>query len=126
MQATLLPKTVCHKMDAMLHDFWWGKLGAKGTSLNLKSWDNICLSKSVGGLGLSQQIFEVWLIPLCFSERARVLCLEEYLPHNPLTLPRCLQATREWVLPQHLAGPRVPSIQNFQPTPRIAPGTGAT
>ncbi|XP_026434036.1 uncharacterized protein LOC113331550 [Papaver somniferum] len=43
-----IPKTLLKKLDTIQRKFWWGFKSNRG--LNLISWQNMCISKDLGGL----------------------------------------------------------------------------
>ncbi|KAG8373689.1 hypothetical protein BUALT_Bualt11G0050700 [Buddleja alternifolia] len=47
----LLPIRICEKLDACMRSFFWGHNPSQ-RKLSLKCWDEICLPKPLGGLGL--------------------------------------------------------------------------
>lgn len=54
MQVFLMPSTLCDKLDRMARKFLWGVNEERGNFLTLWSWNNICVRKLVGGLGIRQ------------------------------------------------------------------------
>lgn len=48
----LLLVSFYNNLDRMFKDLWWGFPLEKSKNLTLKSWDSMCLSKALGGLGL--------------------------------------------------------------------------
>ncbi|KAL5569333.1 hypothetical protein UlMin_025908 [Ulmus minor] len=52
MQSTVIPKSVCEKLDSRMRRFWWGARDTSARPLCLRSWDKIFTPKSVRGLGL--------------------------------------------------------------------------
>lgn len=55
MSVYMIPKSICHKLDALMWKFW-GRENQNGNSFIPKSWDTICISKFVGGLGFKRMI----------------------------------------------------------------------
>lgn len=53
MQSFILPKRMCEKIDNMVFTFWWG-FTEPGKHLYLKAWDNLCVPKTLGGLGFQK------------------------------------------------------------------------
>ncbi|GMJ13731.1 hypothetical protein like AT4G29090 [Hibiscus trionum] len=51
MQATLLPKTICLKIEKLIRQFIWGS-NASVSKLSLVNWDSLCQPLKHGGLGL--------------------------------------------------------------------------
>ncbi|XP_030479464.2 uncharacterized protein LOC115696715 [Cannabis sativa] len=45
-----LPVSICHKIEKLMAQFWWGSMG-KGSKIHWKSWNHLCVSKFFGGLG---------------------------------------------------------------------------
>ncbi|PON48707.1 hypothetical protein PanWU01x14_235840 [Parasponia andersonii] len=48
-----VPRTICSKIDVVIHDFWWG-IDRDKQHLYLKSWESSCKPKNRGGLGFQQ------------------------------------------------------------------------
>jgi hypothetical protein len=46
-----VPTTICDKMDDSIHRFWWNPSKESGRYLAWKAWDDLCVPKSIGGLG---------------------------------------------------------------------------
>lgn len=46
-----VPANIYDKLDAASRRFWWNPKKDSGNYLTWKSWDKLCLPKSVGGLG---------------------------------------------------------------------------
>lgn len=46
-----VPITVCDKLDASSRRFWWSPKKESGSFLAWKAWDQLCLLKSIDGLG---------------------------------------------------------------------------
>ncbi|KAH1129390.1 hypothetical protein J1N35_000768, partial [Gossypium stocksii] len=47
------PKKICHKLDQISRNFWWGdKEGQR--KMHFMKWDKICRRKVNGGLGISK------------------------------------------------------------------------
>ncbi|XP_028805357.1 uncharacterized protein LOC114760258 [Neltuma alba] len=57
MQTTRLPKGTCDRIDKKCRDFLWGST-TSAQKVYLLAWDNVCKSKSDGGLGLRQARFQ--------------------------------------------------------------------
>ncbi|XVF12875.1 hypothetical protein REPUB_Repub08aG0157600 [Reevesia pubescens] len=51
MQSSLLPTSVCKRLDQINRNFLWGG-SAEATGNHLVSWDRVCTKKDRGGLGL--------------------------------------------------------------------------
>ena len=51
MQCFLLPKRILKQIDKIYKDFFWNKLQSSRYQ-PLISWNNICVDKAFGGLGL--------------------------------------------------------------------------
>ncbi|XVE99040.1 hypothetical protein REPUB_Repub03eG0162200 [Reevesia pubescens] len=56
MQTSLLPSSICNKLDQVNRNFLWGG-SADYSHTHLVSWDKICQKKSQGGLGLRKARF---------------------------------------------------------------------
>ncbi|KAL5553286.1 hypothetical protein UlMin_040687 [Ulmus minor] len=54
MHTARIPKAICAKLDARIRRFWWGSKEENARSLCLKAWDDLCVPKAFGGLGLRQ------------------------------------------------------------------------
>lgn len=52
MQVFLLPSSLCDLFDKLNRRFLWGINGDWKRFLSLKAWDNICVPKYAGGLGI--------------------------------------------------------------------------
>lgn len=52
MSVFLLPKSLCHSIDVLLKNFWWGFSKDKNRNFHPKAGADICLPKELGGLGL--------------------------------------------------------------------------
>lgn len=52
MSSFLLPKGWCDAIDKILKDFWWGFSTHKVRNFTTPAWNDICLPKNLGGLGL--------------------------------------------------------------------------
>ncbi|KAL5581946.1 hypothetical protein UlMin_014388 [Ulmus minor] len=52
MHTAKIPKAICDKLDARIRRFWWGSKDDNPRPLCLKAWDDICIPKAFGGLGL--------------------------------------------------------------------------
>jgi hypothetical protein len=46
----MLLTSISLKLDRMFKNFWWGFSSKKTKNLTLKSWDSLCIPKSLGGL----------------------------------------------------------------------------
>lgn len=51
-QVFLLPTSLCEQFDRLNRRFLWGVNGDKKRFLSLRAWDNICVPKQAGGLGI--------------------------------------------------------------------------
>lgn len=58
MSLFLLPKYFCLEINTLIHKFWWGFPQGKNHNLSFLSWDNICSSKALSGLGLRSIEFQ--------------------------------------------------------------------
>lgn len=58
MSTFLLPNGWCAEIDRTLMDFWWGFPTQKARNCTPRAWDDICLPKELGGLGV-RKMFEV-------------------------------------------------------------------
>lgn len=58
MSTFLLPNGWCAEIDRTLKDFWWGFPTQKARKCTPRAWDDICLPKELGGLGV-RKMFEV-------------------------------------------------------------------
>ncbi|POO03733.1 hypothetical protein TorRG33x02_000370 [Trema orientale] len=47
------PKATCEKIDSIVRDFWWRRVG-QNRMLYLKAWDDLCKPKALGGLGFQR------------------------------------------------------------------------
>ena len=54
MSTFVLPARFYHKLDQSFKNFWWGFHSKKTRNLTLKSWDSVCIPKSLGGLGFKK------------------------------------------------------------------------
>uniref|UniRef100_A0A803NWP6 Reverse transcriptase domain-containing protein n=1 Tax=Cannabis sativa TaxID=3483 RepID=A0A803NWP6_CANSA len=45
-----LPASICHKIEKLMAQFWWGSFGNRSKA-HWKSWSSLCQSKFFGGLG---------------------------------------------------------------------------
>ncbi|KAL5542541.1 hypothetical protein UlMin_010251 [Ulmus minor] len=52
MHTARIPKAICAKLDVRIRRFWWGAKEENARPLCLKAWDDLCVSKAYGGLGL--------------------------------------------------------------------------
>ncbi|KAL5553326.1 hypothetical protein UlMin_040727 [Ulmus minor] len=52
MHTARIPKAICAKLDARIRRFWWGSKEENARPLCLKAWDDLCVPKAYGGLGL--------------------------------------------------------------------------
>lgn len=52
MQTFLLPVSLCDKNDKINRRFLWGVSEDRKRYLSLRAWDNNCVPKQVGGLGI--------------------------------------------------------------------------
>lgn len=48
----LLPKGWCDAIDKILKKFWWDFPTRKARNFTTPAWNDICLPKNLGGLGL--------------------------------------------------------------------------
>lgn len=46
-----IPKSICHKLDALARKCLWLRSFEKNHHLSLKAWESLCLPKERGGLG---------------------------------------------------------------------------
>ena len=46
----LIPAKLCHELNAMCANFWWGQIGDK-RKIHWKNWGALCLPKCEGGMG---------------------------------------------------------------------------
>lgn len=51
MQCFRIPESILRNITSLCRNFWWGQKGNE-RKMALISWDNLCLSKEMGGLGL--------------------------------------------------------------------------
>ncbi|XP_041015310.1 uncharacterized mitochondrial protein AtMg00310-like [Juglans microcarpa x Juglans regia] len=51
MNVFLLPKNLCHKLNSLISNFWWGTQD-KVAKIHWKGWESMCKNKIVRGLGL--------------------------------------------------------------------------
>lgn len=51
MQTAILPRSVCDQVDKMCNSFVWGDSDSQ-RKVHLVAWDELCLPKNLGGLGL--------------------------------------------------------------------------
>ena len=74
--------TICNKLDATTHHFWWNLKKLNGSYLAWKSWEVLCLPKTASGLGFRQaNVFNqallaklTWLI----AAKKKSLCLDAF------------------------------------------------
>jgi hypothetical protein len=52
MSTFLLPKSIYSQLDRVFKNFWWDFPASKTRNLSLKSWNSICTTKALGGLGI--------------------------------------------------------------------------
>ena len=45
-----LPQSLCHDLERMMKNFWWGQRQQE-TKISWVSWKRLCISKTNGGLG---------------------------------------------------------------------------
>uniref|UniRef100_A0A803PQN1 Reverse transcriptase domain-containing protein n=1 Tax=Cannabis sativa TaxID=3483 RepID=A0A803PQN1_CANSA len=50
-----LPASICHKIEKLMAQFWWGSFG-NHSKAHWKSWPSLCQSKFFGGLGFRSLI----------------------------------------------------------------------
>lgn len=87
MSVYMIPKSICHKLDALMWKFWWRE-NQNGNSFIPKSWDTICISKD---LVLKEWLIQTELLfrrcpgilPLLTSLWAFFFFLLNILVHNP-------------------------------------------
>ncbi|KAL5565930.1 hypothetical protein UlMin_029094 [Ulmus minor] len=66
MHTARIPKAICAKLDARIRRFWWGAKEENARPLCLKAWDDLCVPKAYGGLGLrrmssmNEAIIAIW------------------------------------------------------------------
>ncbi|CAN1144861.1 Putative ribonuclease H protein At1g65750 [Linum perenne] len=67
MQTSVLPVKTCEEIDWRIRNFVWGSTEEERKT-SLVSWDNVCLPKEHGGLGLrlSRQLNRAYLTKLAF------------------------------------------------------------
>ncbi|KAJ7961972.1 reverse transcriptase [Quillaja saponaria] len=53
MQTTMLPVAICHQIDRIQRNFLWED-STKHHKMHLVNWDQVCLPKEFGGLGLKE------------------------------------------------------------------------
>ena len=46
----LIPAKLCHELNAMCANFWWGQIGDK-RKIHWKNWGALCQPKREGGMG---------------------------------------------------------------------------
>lgn len=51
MSSFLLPKNICSDMDRIIRRYWWSANSNATGFMALKSWNEICTPKAMGGLG---------------------------------------------------------------------------
>ena len=44
--------SICDRMDAFIRRFWWNPSKESDRFLAWKAWDDLCVPKSLGGLGV--------------------------------------------------------------------------
>ncbi|CAN1177967.1 Putative ribonuclease H protein At1g65750 [Linum perenne] len=67
MKTSVLPVNTCEEIDRRIRNFVWGTT-AEERKVSLVSWENICLPKEKGGLGLkmARQLNRAYLTMLAF------------------------------------------------------------
>ena len=54
MSTSELPISICDKIDSATRRLWWKPSSTSGRYLAWKAWDNLCVPKIAGGLGLQK------------------------------------------------------------------------
>lgn len=54
MQTFSLPVSLCHKLDGLMRDFWWGYKADGPPRLYLAEWKKLCTPKQAGGMGFKR------------------------------------------------------------------------
>ncbi|CAN1188822.1 Putative ribonuclease H protein At1g65750 [Linum perenne] len=72
MQAAVLPATTCEAIDRRIRNFVWGSTSEERKT-HLVSWEQICKSKELGGLGLrlARDLNTAYLVKLAFTFKQR-------------------------------------------------------
>ncbi|KAL5538858.1 hypothetical protein UlMin_043555 [Ulmus minor] len=79
MHTARIPKAICAKLDARIRRFWWGTKEENARPLCLKAWDDLCVPKAYGGLGLrrmssmNQAIIAKWGWDLLMGKNSQCL-----------------------------------------------------
>ncbi|KAL5559027.1 hypothetical protein UlMin_035238 [Ulmus minor] len=79
MHTSRIPKAICAKLDARIRRFWWGSKEQNARSLCLKGWDDLCVPKAYGGLGLrrmsamNEAVLAKWGWDLLTGKRSQCL-----------------------------------------------------
>ncbi|KAL5568577.1 hypothetical protein UlMin_025152 [Ulmus minor] len=79
MHTARIPKAICAKLDARIRRFWWGSKEENARPLCLKAWDDLCVPKAYGGLGLrrmsamNEAVLAKWGWDLLTGKRSQCL-----------------------------------------------------